>query len=169
MRWLGVLLSVIMVGSVALPWVDSPQYGTAFLQDAIPAIVDVGTRINDFGDLVALPSPVPEFDPDNTLKWAIIAFILSFPLAALFALIGLLGYYSKPMAVLLGGIPVGLAAYAGYVAYRARDNGLLDTLPPDIVAQLWTEAQTHLGLGLPAYLGAGALLFLAGIFGPARR
>jgi hypothetical protein len=169
MRWIGFLLSVVMAGSFALPWVDSPQYGTAFLRDGIPAIVDVGTRINDFGDLAALPSPAPEFDPDNTLKWAVIAFILSFPLAALFALTGLLGYYSKPMALLLGGIPAGLAAYAGYAVYRARGNGLPDPLPPDILSQLLTEAQTHLGLGLPVYLGAGALLFLAGIFGPSRR
>ncbi len=169
MRWLGFLLSAVMAGSFALAWVDSPLYGTASLQDATLALLDAAQGINDLDDLVALPSPAPAYDPGNTLKWAIIAFALSFPLAALFALIGLLGYYSKAMAVLLGGIPVGLAAYVGYGVYRARGNGLLDALPPDILTRLSSEAQAHLGLGLPAYLGAGTLLFLAGIFGPSRR
>jgi hypothetical protein len=169
MRWLGFLLSALIVGSFALPWVDSPQYGTWSLLDGVRAIADANPNIDTLGDLADVPSPAPDIDPGNTLLWAAAAFGLSFPLAALFALIGLLGYFSKPMAFILGAIPVGLAAYAGYGVYRARENGFLDTLPPDILDQLTTQAQTHLGLGLPAYFGAGAVLFLAGIFGPSRR
>jgi hypothetical protein len=169
MRWLGFLLSALILGSFALPWVDSPEYGTWSLLDGVRAIADANPGIENLDDLAEIPNPPPEFDPGQSIRWAVLAFILSFPLAALFALIGLLGYFSKPMALLLGGIPVGLLGYAAYGVLRARENGFLDTLPPDTLQQFASIAQTHLGLGAPAYFGAGALLWLAGIFGPRRR
>ncbi len=169
MRWLGVLFSVVMVGSFALPWVDSPTYGTYSLLDGLRQIIDANPGISDIRDFSDLPNAAPDVDPYNTAAIAALAFALSFPLAALFALIGLLGYYGKWMGTLLGGIPVGLIAYAGYAAYRARAEGFLDQLPSDLGPQLLQQAQAHLGLGGPAYLIAGVLLFLTAIFAPARR
>jgi hypothetical protein len=169
MRWLGFLFSAVIAGSVVLPWVDSATYGTYSLLDGARQMIDASPNLTDIRDLSDLPNVAPDVDPYNTVAIAAIAFALSFPLAALFALIGLLGYYGKWMGTLLGGIPVGLIAYAGYAAYRARAEGFLDQLPSDLGNQLLTQAQTHLGLGGPAYLIAGVLLFLTAIFAPSRR
>jgi hypothetical protein len=172
MRWLGFLFSAIIAGSFALPWIDSPVYGSYSLLDGARQMIDANPNIadiSDLPDLSELPNAAPDVDPNNTLAFAAIAFAVSFPLAALFALIGLLGYYGKWMGVLLGGIPVGLIGYAGYAAFRARAEGFLDQLPPDAAQQFLTQAQTHLGLGGPAYLIAGVLLFFTAIFAPSRR
>jgi hypothetical protein len=169
MRWLGVLFSAIMLGSFVLPWVDSPTYGTFSLLDGARQIAEANPNIRDLNDLADIARPSVELDATNPLMWAAIAFAVSFPLAALFALIGLLGYYGKGMGIVLGGIPVALAVYGGYAAYRARADGFLDQLPPDLWQQLSTQAQTHLGVGGPAYLIAGVLLFLTAIFAPSRR
>jgi hypothetical protein len=169
MRLLGFLFSAVIVGSIVLPWVDSPDYGTWSLLDGARAFVDANPDVREFGDLADIPNPAPDVDPYNTIMWAAIAFAVSFPLAALFGLIGLFGYYSKPMGLLLGGIPVGLIGYAAYGAYRARAEGVFDQLPADLWQQLSTQAQAHLGLGGPAYLIAGVLLFLTAIFAPSRR
>jgi hypothetical protein len=169
MRWLGVLFSAVIAGSFALPWVDSPVYGTYSLLDGARLMLDANPDITDIRDLSDLPNAAPDVDPNNTAAIAAIAFAISFPLAALFALIGLLGYYGKWMGTLLGGIPVGLIAYTAYAAYRARAEGFLDQLPPDLAQQLLGQAQAHLGLGAPAYLIAGVLLFLTAIFAPSRR
>lgn len=169
MRWLGFLFSAIMAGSFALPWVDSPVYGTYSLLDGARQMMEVAVDLSDVRDLSELPNAAPDLDPGNTAAIAVIAFLVSFPLAGLFALIGLLGYYGKWMGILLGGIPVGLIGYAGYAAYRAQAAGFLDQLPPDVVQQVQAQAQAHLGLGAPAYLIAGVLLFLTAIFAPSRR
>ncbi len=169
MRWLGFLFSAVILGSFALPWVDSPDYGTWSLLDGVRALADANPDLRNFDDLSNLPNPASDIDPSNTILWAAIAFAVSFPLAALFGLIGLFGYYSKLMGFVLGAIPVGLLAYAAYGAYRARAAGAFDQLPPDLWQQLSTQAQAHLGLGAPAYFGAGVLLFLTAIFAPSRR
>lgn len=172
MRWLGFLFSVVMVGSFVLPWLDSPQFGTYSLLDGARQIINANpgiTDISDIPDFSDLPNAAPDVDPYNSAAIAALAFAVSFPMAALFALIGLLGYYGKWMGLLLGGIPVGLIGYAGYAAYRARGEGYLDQLPPDLGQQLLTQAQTHLGLGGPAYLIAGILLFFTAVFAPSRR
>lgn len=176
MRWIGFVLSAVMAISFVLPWVDSPAVGTWSLYDGLNYIVeatpdvDAWDRLADVWDrLENMPNPAPGVFPEATVKWAIAAFALSFPLAALFAVIGFFGYYSKPMAFLLGGIPVGLAAYAAVGLFRIREQGLLDGLPDNFSDELFTQAQANLGAGMGTYFGAGLFLFLAAVFGPSRR
>lgn len=169
MRGIGFLLSALMAGSAALPWIDNQSMGSWSLLDGVKALLEANRDLSFTEILENLPNPVPGVDSDSATTLSIAAFAISFPLAAAFALAGLLGYYTKLMAFVLGGIPVGLVAYAGVAVFRLQNNGIIQQLPADFFERVVAEAQANLGAGLPTYLFAGALLFLAGLFGPSRR
>lgn len=168
LRLMGVVLSGLIVASVAIPWVSGPQIGDLSLFDMVKG-TDL-SRINLQSVKQALSSPL-NGDPMNAAPWAMAAFAVSFPLAALFALFGLLGYYSKPMALLLGVIPLGVAGFAFYAGKRL--TGIFPTgFGADALSSLgqaFTQNGNTIGWGVPLYFGSAALLFLTAIFSSGRR
>ena len=123
--------------------------------------------LNRFKDLIDL---VTSSRPELTgFVWAATALAISFPLAALFLLIGLLGYYGKLMGIVLGGIPVGILSYLVYVLSQLSD---LNGVPLDLesVINALSEAlQQTSAYGIPIYAGAGMSLFLLSLLDPGRK
>lgn len=166
MRFLGIFFSIVIAVSAAFPWVDSPQIGSW-------SLVDVAIRVADgeypIEDVVADITPPQSIDPNRTFLIALVAFALSFPLAVLFSVIGILNYYSKFMGVFLGGIPICLMLYVGYGIYELGGEGGNLGLQSDLVRQTINLAMEHIGIGLPTYGVGGLLLFMSAVFAPARR
>ena len=162
-RWIGILLSGAIVVSIALPWVVGPTTGEVTLLDMTKNF-DL-SRIDMRFVKEALSHPINS-NPASAAPWAIAAFAVSFPLAGLFALFGLLGYFSKPMAVLLGVLPLGAAAFTFYL--RTRLNSTFATVGNNdalttFVNGLSRQGITY-GIGLPLYLCAAVLLLLSAFF-----
>lgn len=99
---------------------------------------------------------------------AVIAFLASFLLAAVFVLLALIGRESRTMAFLTGLAPVGLVAWALIVAsgrvYFSHLPISAEKLPEGLVGT--TEV---LGPGAWAWIGGAVLLLLLGLFDPGRR
>ena len=168
LRLIGILFSALIVASIAIPWVSGPQIGDLTLLNLLKGVDPSSIKIADIRQ--ALSTPI-NGDPMNAAPWAMAAFALSFPVAALFALVGLLGYFSKPMALLLGVLPLGAAGFAFYAA-----NRLNDAFPAgsgaDAVARLseaFTRQGNTIGYGPQIYLGSAVLLLLTGLFMANRR
>jgi hypothetical protein len=166
LRLVGIVFSGLIVASIVIPWVTGPQIGVWAPIDLLKSV--------DFSKLD--PSQIKSFlstplngDPVNAMPWAILAFAVSFPLAALFALIGLLGYFSKPMGLFLGAIPVALGCFAYYAIDRATQTAPDGLDSVNIVSQMMQTRQITIAWGLPIYLGSAALLFLTALFTSPRR
>ena len=115
LRLFGIVFSGLIVASVAVPWLSGPQIGTWAPLDLLKNVDFSRIQPDQIKDFFSTPI---NGDPINATPWAIAAFALSFPLAALFTLIGLMGYFSKAMGLLLGIIPIAVAGFAFYAVNR---------------------------------------------------
>ena len=168
LRLTGILFSALIVASVAIPWVSGPKIGDLTLLNLLNGIDPSSIKMADIKQ--ALSTPI-NGDPMNAAPWAIAAFALSFPLAALFAVLGLLGYFSKPMALLLGILPLGAAGFAFYAAKRLKDVYPVGS-GADAVAKFsaaFNQQGYTVGYGPQIYLGSAVLLMLTGLFVANRR
>lgn len=161
LRVLGIGCSALIVASVALPWASGPQIGIwspfDLVKNAHFSHIDL-SQIKDF-----LSSPL-NGDPVNATPWAVLAFAISFPLAAIFAFLGVFGYFSKAMGLFLGAVPMAIAAFTYYALRRATAAAPAGF---DMISAAREVMQTHhvaFGWGLPAYLGSAVLLFLTAVF-----
>ena len=163
LRLIGIVFSALIAASVAIPWVSGPQIGDLTLLNLMKGIDPSSLKLADLKQ--ALSTPI-NGDPMNAAPWAMFAFALSFPLAALFALLGLLGYYSKPMALLLGILPLGAAGFAHYAANRLKDTfpvgGGADAISR--LAAAFSQQGNTVGYGPQIYIGSAVLLLLTGLF-----
>lgn len=155
MRALAILAAAAMVISLFLPWLGEAVPGARFVP------FDLMRNLNP--DLETAQRFVRESPAE------LVAFMATFALAALFVVLAVVGLASRLLAVLAGGLAVGIAGY-GYLRLR---NGALDLglpLPADASPENLLRAATEvLGLGAWAWIGGAALLLLAGLAGFGRR
>ncbi|MBE2278075.1 MAG: hypothetical protein IAE87_17465 [Rhodobacteraceae bacterium] len=155
MRALAVLAAAAMVVSLFLPWLGTTLPGARFVP----------------WDLIRNLNP----DLDTAQRFVVespgelVIFLATFVLAALFVVLSLIGLASRLLAVLTGGLAVGIVAY-GYVRLRdgAIDLGL--PLPVNGTAEDLLRLSTDiLGMGAWAWIGGAAVLLVAGLVGFGRR
>lgn len=153
MRALSLLAAAAMVVSLFLPWLALPGGGfTPY---------DLVRQLNP--DLQAVQDFAGQAPP------LMLAFLATFALAALFLILAIVGLASRLLALLAGGLAVGIVAY-GF--WQAREGALQTGLPlPSTgdLADLAASLGDTLGYGAWAW-GLGALvLLLGGLVGFARR
>jgi hypothetical protein len=99
---------------------------------------------------------------------ATLVFIASFVLAAVFALLALIGWETKTLAFLTGMAPVGLVAWVLISASSRVGFSNLPILSDDLSQGLGDVAEA-IGAGAWAWIGGAVLLVLLGLFDPGRR
>ena len=144
MRWRPMLtvLGAAMAGSYFLPWIVTPLAALS-PRDGFGAL--------DWSQIANAPP-------------AMLAFLASFALPALLALISLIGWTPRLLTLLSGLLPVGLVAW---LWFGARDRIAALGLPAPKggdLAGLWGQLQDIAGLGLYVYAGAALLLLVIGMF-----
>ncbi|MEL6958232.1 MAG: hypothetical protein AAGL89_04690 [Pseudomonadota bacterium] len=139
---LSALIAAVMAASFFLPWMEF------------------------FGETM---SPVMIFDQDvpwGDMPWQFYAFLASFALAALGALLALIRQPAGVIMLVAGAIPFGLI---GQQVLAARDQVQDLGLPmpgggdPEDLINNFDVIQEFIGIGLYAYFGAAALLVLFGL------
>ncbi len=160
MRALATLAAAAMVLGLFLPWLGDAVPGARFapwdlLRHLDPDVDTVKRLLND--------SPP-----------ALLAFLATFALAALFVLLSLAGFASRLLAIVTGGLAVGLSVFA---VLRLRDKLAEFGVPlprdlslGDLTQDQLTQIAGHvIGYGLWAWAGGAVLLLLAGLTGFPRR
>ncbi|MCB6179652.1 hypothetical protein LHP98_16135 [Rhodobacter sp. Har01] len=155
MRALALLAAAAMVVSLFLPWMNLGQAGSGFVPWDLIKSLDLSTD--------ALQSFASESSP------ALLVFLATFVLAALFLILAILGVVSRGLALVTGGAAVGVV---GYTFFQAR-QGALDLGVPvpgtNDLSEIANQATGLMGLGAWAW-GAGAvILLLAGLVGTGQR
>lgn len=152
MRALAILAAAAMVISLFLPWLGEALPGARFVP------FDLMRNLNP--DLETAQRFVRESPAE------LVAFLATFALAALFLVLAVVGLASRLLAVMAGGLAVGIAAY-GFVRLRAGTLDLgLPPLPADPSPQALLRAASEvLGMGAWAWIGGAAVLLLAGLAG----
>ena len=139
------ILSAAMVASLFLPW--TPNAATARV---VPW--DLLTGLNP--EVRAQPSVL------------LVAYIVSFALAALLVILCLVRSDHKLIAAATGALPLGIFAYLVFIAPdQIATLGLPLTLPASL-NQLIGQSLNMFGLGVFLYLGSATLLFIVSIFDP---
>lgn len=155
MRALALLAAAAMVVSLFLPWLNLGQIGTGFVPWDLIKNLDP-----DADALTRFASDSPP---------ALLVFLATFALAALFLVLSVLGLPSRLLALLTGGAAAGVV---GFVFLRAR-QGVLDLGVPvpsgNDLSELGNQATNLMGLGAWAWGGGAVILLLAGLIGFGRR
>lgn len=155
MRALAILAAAAMVISLFLPWLAPGVPGARFVP------WDLMRNLNP--DLETARRFVTESPAE------LVAFMATFALAGLFAVLAVAGMASRLLALAAGGLAVGIVAY-GYLRLR---NGALDlgvALPAEASPEnLLRTASEVLGMGAWAWAGGAVVLLLTGLSGFARR
>ena len=148
-RPLALVCAALMLGSLFLPWMSGP-FGGMVPWDAIKEL-----QADRIGDMLG------DLPPEG------MAFVASFVLAAVMVLLGLMGSAPRILALLTGGIPVGLV---GWGIFQAMQSGGTSGLPVsgDDIAQVLQELSQLIGIGAWAWLGGGFVLLVMGLFFPSR-
>lgn len=155
MRALAILAAAAMVISLFLPWLSQPVMGSSFAPWEMLK--------NQELSLEGLQRTI------DTLPVEMLLVLATFPLAALFLVLAVLGLPSRLLALITGAIPVGMV---GYAVLRARDGLASSGIPlPNTgdLQQIFTEASKLLGSGAWAWGGGALVLLLTGLIGFARR
>lgn len=149
-RPLALLCAIAILAGLFLPWVTTPVGANLAPWDALPAF-----------DRAAIESYLT--DASNEVR----LFLVSFVLAAFFALLALVGQERRWLAFLTGLSIVGLA---GTLIWRTREA--LGILEPQWTMEeanrLFALASDVLGPGGWAWIGGGAVMLLLAIFDPGR-
>lgn len=149
-RPLALIAAAAMAGSFFLPWLTGP------LGDgSIPWNMFKSLDANQIKDLLS------NLPPEGMV------FFASFALAALLVLFSLMGFAPKLITLVTGAIPMG---FLGWGYYQATQTGAFMGTPITAtdVQQIFQELSGILGIGAWAWLGGGAVLLLAGLFGSSR-
>ena len=142
------LAAVAMAASWFLPWLGGPFGQTLVPHDAI------------YDSLIEAPGDLPI---------ELLAFVASFALAGLLAVLALFGMAPRALAWIVALIPVGLVARI-VLGLRdgARDMGL-PVPAADTVGEALNYAKDFLELGAWMYLGGAAVLLLLALVDPGKR
>jgi hypothetical protein len=149
-RQFALLCALAILGSLFLPWVITPIGSNLVPWDVLPAF-----------ERPAIEEYVRAAPPQ------VLVFLGSFVLAALFALLSLIGRETRLVALLTGALPVGLVGWAVYSVREQLNLAELEMTGEDLWA-LFQQASDALGTGGWAWIGGAALLFLLGLFDPGR-
>lgn len=148
---------LIVIGGAAtalsyiLPWASQPGIGALSPQEALRPVVQALFDQPSLETLQSIPAVV-------------LAFLLSFVLAGLVALLSLFGATSRLLAVIAGLLPFGIA---GYLWFSARDQLAALGLPlPDAgdLSGLGDAVMQVADVGLYAWAGGALALLLAALF-----
>jgi uncharacterized membrane protein len=150
-RLLALLCAAAMLASPFLTWLVLPSGEGLGPWHAIR-----GLNGDQLQDLVRTAPP------------AMIAFIGSFVLAAVFVLMALIGRETRTLAFLTGLVPVGLVAWVLISASNRVGFSNLHILT-DGLSQGLAAATDVVGPGPWAWIGSAVLLLLLGLFDPGRR
>lgn len=139
---LGALVAAAMVASFFIPWVELP--------------------FQTFTPVMIFEQDIPWGD----MPWQFYAFLASFGIAGLAAILAMIRQPAGLLMLIAGAIPFGLIAQAVFGARNELEElGL--PLPsggsPEALVENFDLVQDFIGLGLPAYFGAAALLVLIGL------
>jgi len=136
----GAILAAIMAASFFLPWV-------VFFGDAFgPQMLIEGNQI----ELANMP-------------WQLAAFLASFAVAALAAVLALLGRAAGVLMLIAGGIPYGIIAH-GIITARGEIQDLGLPLPDSgNPMEAFNSIRDFIDVGLPAYFISAALLVVVGL------
>ena len=139
---LGVIVAAIMAASFFMPWVSL------------------------FGDSMGPTMLFEDGGPDiGDMPWQVWAFLASFVLAALGAVLGLAGRAAGLVMLIAGAIPFALIGQQLLKARgQAQDIGAQLPIPQtDGAGELWNAMREVMGIGLPAYFISAALLVVIGL------
>lgn len=151
MRALALLASAAMVVSLFLPWLSSALPGAGFVP------WDLVRALNP--DLQTVQRFVTESPGE------LVAFLATFPLAALFLVLTVVGLPSRLLALVTGGLATGIV---GLGLWRAREGvqNLGLPLPSGESIQDTAKALSEvMGYGAWAWAGGAVILLLAGLAG----
>lgn len=155
MRALALLAAAAMVVSLFLPWLSLGQAGSGFVPWDLVKNLDPNSET-----LQRFAGDAPP---------ALLVFLATFVLAAVFLVLAVVGVASRVLAVLAGGGAVGLVVYA---LWQAR-QGALDLGVPipstNNLADMAEQASQVMGMGAWAWGGGAVLLLFAGLVGFPRR
>jgi len=151
-RPLTMLCAALMLGSIFLPWFNGPLGEGTVPWDLLQQL-----------DRAQIEQMLSDLPPES------LAFLGSFVLAAILVLLGLMGSAPRLLALLTGGIVVGLVGWAAFNATRAAGNSSLPLPGGDDIWQVLQNLSQLLGIGAWAWLGGGLVLLLLGLFSPGRR
>lgn len=151
MRALALLASAAMVVSLFLPWLSSALPGAGFVP----------------WDLVRALNPdldtVQRFVTESPAE--LVAFMATFPLAALFLVLTVIGLPSRLLALVTGGLATGIVVLG---LWRAREGVQNLGLPLPSGQSLQDTARAVadvMGYGAWAWAGGAVILLLAGLVG----
>ncbi|MEZ5796703.1 MAG: hypothetical protein R3D63_03950 [Paracoccaceae bacterium] len=151
MRMIALLASAAMVVSLFLPWLNPALGAGGFVPWDLVKNIDP--------DAETLKKFVTEAPP------LLLVFLATFPLAALFALLALVGAPVRLLALLAGGGAIGLI---GYALWKLRDQATAMGIPLPTTENLtdYAKASTDVfGYGAFAWAGGAAILLLAALVG----
>ena len=151
MRALAILAAIAMVVGLFLPWMNPETSGLRLVPWDMLKDIDLTAEA---AQKFATESP-PE----------LLAFLATFALAALFALLALVGAPSRLLAFLAGGGAVGIV---GYGWLKMKDQIAALGIPLDLTGDpmaLVQSAPEVLGMGAFAWAGGALILLLAALIG----
>lgn len=155
MRAIAILAAIAMVAGLFMPWLKPQVVGLSLVPWDVAKELDPNVET-----LQKLASDSP----------ALLAFLATFALAALFLALAILGAPSRMLAFLAGGGAVGMMAYA---VLRLGDRAASLGLPRPTVDNLGDLARRLpevAGAGAMAWAGGAAVLLLTALIGfPSRR
>lgn len=155
MRAIAILAALAMVAGLFLPWLNTEASGLRLVPWDIIKGLDPSL---DTAMKFAQQSP-PE----------LLAFLATFVLAGLFALLAILGAPSRVLALLAGGGAVGIVAY-GVLRMKDQITALGIPVPStDALPDFFRTAPEVFGMGAFAWAGGAVLLLLTGLAGFPRR
>lgn len=138
---IGAIVAAVMAASFFLPWVEffGESMGPAMIfDDGAPPIAD--------------------------MPWQALAFFASFAIAALAAVLALLGRAAGALMLIAGAIPFGLIAQQAMTTRnQVQDLGLPLPSNGGDPAQAFDMMREFMAIGLPAYFISAALLVVIGM------
>ena len=150
LRQIAVLLTAGIAASFFLPWLTTP-----FGQVLVPYDIISNAGETDFS---RLPSEI-------------VAFLVSFCLAATLTILGLFGWFPKFLGLVMGAYPFALIGYLIFRANDAASQSFGSGIPfPDIgdFELLLQQAQEFVGAGMWLYFGCSLVLFFVAFIDPGR-
>jgi hypothetical protein len=145
LRLIALILSLGILGSAFLPWIDMPLIMEASLYDLVQQV-----GLEQIRSELSAETPV--------IIWL---FVVSFAMAALTALVSLASFF-QPLTFLTGAMPVGVGVWT-IVDTRRNLEAALGEVPFST-----SDITEVMGIGVWGYLACGALLLLLGLTGSAR-
>ncbi len=151
MRAIAILAALAMVAGLFLPWLNPQTSGLRLVPwDIVKGLEPTAENARIF---------VRDSPPE------LLAFLSTFVLAGLFALLAILGAPSRVLALLAGGGAVGIVAY-GVLRMKDQVQALGIPVPSmDALPDFLRDAPQVFGMGAFAWAGGAVLLLLMGLAG----